>query len=399
MCSFAFCIDNESELLSNKINNIIVKEGQLMGHCRKKMISFFITTDCNLACDYCYIDKDDRCHNNEVVLKNETIDINFAKVGFDFFYAQGITHLRFFGPGEPTMRIDIIKEIINYARKKANEKITLEIQTNGAFSDSIARYLAHEFDIIWISSDGLPVHHDAHRKTKSGRITSDIIERNIHYLIKYGKGMTGIRATITKDNVNLQSETLLYFKSLGVKYVWTDPIFPPLGETEESFEGVNLMDFANGMLSAQKVAKEQDMICGSLLTSNFDEKVMINCRACLPMPHLTTDGYISACDLALFGNIDRKDKMTQFIYGKWNEKKQKIDFDDTKMQLLQSRNAINMPGCQNCIAQYHCAGWCLGEILNETDSLFGQKPGHCEAIRFLYKHKNELDLNYKYLHP
>ena len=371
-----------------------------MGHCRKKMLSFFITTDCNLACDYCYINKDECFDNNTIITKNETIDINFAKAGFDYFYAQGIpSHLRFFGPGEPTMRIDIIKEIIDYAREKSDKEVTLEIQTNGAFSNDVARYLADEFDIIWISSDGLPIHNDAHRKNKAGYGSSGIIEKNVRYLTKEGKGMTGIRATITKDNVHLQSETLLYFKSLGVKYVWTDPIFPPLGETEESFDGVNLMDFAQGMLSAQKIAKEQNMVCGSLLTSNFDEKVMINCRACLPMPHLTTDGYISACDLALFGNISNTDIMNQFIYGRWDRNKQTIKLDQSKIKTLQSRNANNMPKCQGCAVKYHCAGWCLGEVLNETGSLFGQKSGHCEAIKYLYQHKDELNLKYEYLHP
>ncbi len=370
-----------------------------MGHCRKKMISFFITADCNLACDYCYINKDE-CDRRTVFNKSETIDVEFAKFGFDYFYEHGVpAHLRFFGPGEPTMRLDIIKEIVNYARNKVGEEVVLEIQTNGAFSRNVAQYLAKEFDIIWVSSDGLPIHHDAHRKTKSGEGTSSIIEKNIRYLINNGKGMTGIRATITKANVNFQSETLLYFKSLGVKYVWTDPIFPPLGETEESFDGLDLMEFAYGMLSAQKIAKENNMVCGSLLTSNFDEEVTINCRACLPMPHLTTDGYISACDLALFGNIDKDNKMSQFIYGKWNKEDRKIEFDQKKISALQSRNSDNMPMCKNCDIRYHCAGWCLGEVLNETGSLFGQKPGHCEAIKFLYKHKDEFDLNYKYLHP
>ncbi len=371
-----------------------------MGHCRKKMISFFVTTECNLACDYCYVNAEDCNSCGDVIRKSQTIDIDFALAGLDYFLEQGVPpHLRFFGPGEPTMRIDIIKTIINHVREKRGDSFSLEIQTNGAFSPSVASYLAENFDIIWVSSDGLPKHHDAHRKNKKGVGSSGIIEKNIRFLIENGKGMTGIRATITRDNVNLQSETLDYFSSLGVRYVWTDPIFPPLGETIEDIESVDPIEFAKGMLSAQKIASENRMVCGSLLTANFDEKVNINCRACLPMPHLTTDGFISACDLALFGDLKENDRMLPFIYGRWDQTSRRIIFDDSKIEALRSRTVENMPGCQDCVAKNHCAGWCLGEILNETGTLFGKKPELCEGIRYLYEHRDELDINYKYLHP
>ncbi|MCD8150799.1 MAG: hypothetical protein LUE92_14825 [Clostridiales bacterium] len=214
-----------------------------------------------------------------------------------------------------------------------------------------------------------------------------------------GKGMTGIRATITRDNLRVQSETLRYFASLGVKYVWTDPIFPPLGETNDDIESVDTVEFAKEMIKAQKVANENGMVVGSLLTANFDESVNINCRACLPMPHLTTDGYVSACDLALFGDIDESDRMSPFIYGRWDKASHTITLDDEKVRVLQSRNVDNMPHCKDCIARHHCAGWCLGEILNETGSLFGQKPFLCEGVRYLYENREKLNLNYIYLHP
>ncbi len=76
----------------------------------------------------------------KMIAKHETIDVNFAIAGLDFFLEQGIPpHLRFFGPGEPTMRIDIIDKIINHARNRFGSSITLEIQTNGAFSMDVAK--------------------------------------------------------------------------------------------------------------------------------------------------------------------------------------------------------------------------------------------------------------------
>lgn len=43
------------------------------------------------------------------------------------------------------------------------------------------------------------------------------------------------------------------------------------------------------------------MFYGSILTCNFGDTVTTHCRACLLVPHLITDGYVSACDMALFG--------------------------------------------------------------------------------------------------
>ena len=57
-----------------------------------------------------------------------------------------------------------------------------------------------------------------------------------------------------------------------------------------------------------------------------------------------------------------------------------------------------MKHCINCPAKLHCGGYCLGEIVNETGSLYGQNIVKCNAVRKLY---NELGLcdTYQYLHP
>ncbi len=52
-----------------------------------------------------------------------------------------------------------------------------------------------------------------------------------------------------------------------------------------------------------------------------------------------------------------------------------------------------------CTAKEHCGGYCLGEVLNETKSLFGQKRGVCQAIRYLNDHLAPQMRKYKYTHP
>ncbi len=208
--------------------------------------------------------------------------------------------------------------------------------------------------------------------------------------------MTGIRSTITNINVLEQFEMIKYFHELGIKYFWSDPLFPTVGSTQP-IDSLDLMVYAEKFIEAFEYAKSLDMNYNTFLACNFDEKVEFHCQACIPAPHLTTDGFISACDMALFGND--KNQMSNFIYGKWDKENNTIIIDSDKVKLLRSRNVNNMPGCKNCEVRYNCGGYCLGEVTNETFDLFGRKKQVCEPIKYLAKHMSKNNGCYKYLHP
>ena len=85
-----------------------------MSHEKKKTISFFVTTRCNLACTYCVNDSDK-------VAEHQDIDLEFAKKGLDDFFGKredlfgaGNNRIRFYAVGEPTTRIDLVKSITEY---------------------------------------------------------------------------------------------------------------------------------------------------------------------------------------------------------------------------------------------------------------------------------------------
>lgn len=361
-----------------------------MGHARKRMLSVFLTTKCNLRCTYCYTHKEQHSH--------QTIPWEFAKSGIDTFMTEEFPpHIRFFGAGEPTMELALMRRIVDYARDTTTDgrKLTVELQTNGAFSAATAKYLADEVDIIWVSCDGLPPVQDFFRPTASGAPSSPLLERNVRFLTSNGRGMTGIRVTITERNVESQVEMLEYFASLGVSHVWADPIFPSIGGRPDGT--LNIMEFAEGLVAAQETAARLGMTYGSILTCNFDEAVEYQCRACLPTPHLTTDGYVSACDMALFGLDDNH--MSGFIYGKWNADDGRISIDDRKIEALRRRSGCNMPECRGCTAVDHCAGYCLGEVANEAGDMFGRKERVCAPIRYLLDHMPKSALSYEYPHP
>lgn len=366
-------------------------------HYKKEMISIFVTTKCNLNCDYCFTNKNQNEH------KGQTISLEFVKKGIDDYFAQKyMRHVRFFGAGEPTVEFELLKKIHKYALERGGDAVTFEIQTNGAFSDLVALWLKKNINIIWISCDGTPEIQDMHRpflKKDDRRKTSEVIEKNIHIL--HGadsKAFVGIRATITLENVLKQKEMIDYFYELGIKDIWVDPIFPSVGAVaSESENEFDTMMFAQEFLKATEYAYKKGVFYGSILTCNFNDSVNRHCRACLPVPHLTTDGFVSACDMALFGKD--KNHMTPLIYGEWDETNKIINYHDDKIEYIRTRTTENMRHCEMCSAKEHCGGYCLGEVLNETGNLFGRKKGVCQAIRYLDDNLIPQMRKYKYTHP
>jgi len=155
--------------------------------------------------------------------------------------------------------------------------------------------------------------------------------------------------------------------------------------------------FTEKFIEAVKFAYSKGMTYGSILTCNFDEPGEISCRALLPVPHLTTDGYISACDMALFGND--ADHMDLFIYGKWDKEIHKIIYFEDKIQKLRSRTYHKIDECSQCVVAPFCRGYCPGEVVNEIGDFFGCKTIVCTPTRLIFSHLSENEKKYVYTHP
>ena len=366
------------------------------------MASFFLTTRCNLRCVYCY-NKEERSSMVE-----QSLPWEIAKAGVDYFFNENSSrHIRFYGPGEPTQEFDLMKQIVNYAKSIAGEELKVELQTNGVFSESQRDWLLNNINIMWISFDGEPKIHDTQRKFPDGSPSSPYIEENVKWLLHHKKSknlMIGARVTITDDSMERQKNMIDYFLSLGIKHIWSDPIFPSVGEipTFKDKEKMGMYHFdmeryVDTYIDAKRYAEDRDVFYGSFLTCNFDGETTKHCRACTPVPHFTPDGYISACDLVTFG--ENAHHMDCFVYGKWDKLNSSFIRDKEKIKNLRNRNIHNMTHCKTCKARYHCGGYCLGEVVNETGSLHGQKPKTCIAICKLLEELGTSETIFPFMHP
>lgn len=371
-----------------------------MSHCNKKMLSFFLTTKCNLCCRYCY-NAEERAK-----LREKSLPIHIAKAAVDWcFSSTPYRHIRFYGPGEPTMEFDLMREITEYARRK-DKNVTVELQTNGVFNEEIRSWLLLNANIIWMSFDGMREIQDYYRplnpKYYDGRTSGQILEENVRWLSGNSENrnlMVGARATITNDNIDRQIEMVDYFKSLGIKFIWSDPLFSEVGEKPAgNHQTIDLLHYVDEYVKAREYAQKKGIFYGSFLAVNFDGESDYHCRACTPLsaPHITPDGYISACDMVVIGS--KPYHMDPFVIGQYDEDTGCFNIDEEKTRALEERKASNLVHCQDCPVKLHCGGYCLGETVNETGHLNGQNKMKCEAIKKLFELIGSCE-PYKYLHP
>lgn len=385
-----------------------------MPHCNKKMLSFFLTTRCNLCCRYCYNQKE----RNAV--EEQSIPIEIAQAAIDWYFANNESrHIRFYGPGEPTQEFSKMKAITEYARNHKNRgaDVTVEIQTNGVFLPEVRDWVHKNANIVWMSFDGMKDIQDYNRplnpmfeKLFGGRTSATVLEENVKWLIENSSAhtnlMVGARVTITDKNVKKQREMVDYFYGLGIRHVWTDTVFYSVGKTPVCLEkppqkkphAFSMKEYVMEYLDAYRYAEAKKMFWGSFYIINFDGLSPYHCRSCTPLeaPHITTDGYISACDMALKGEEDNH--MQQFIVGKWDSDRHEFIFYYDKIKTLNNRKSTQIKHCSNCPAQLHCGGQCLGEIVNEFGTLDGQNYDKCYAVIELYKKLGD-QKPFPFLHP
>jgi radical SAM protein with 4Fe4S-binding SPASM domain len=340
-----------------------------------------LTTECNLGCKYCYTLK-----STDVKKEHHSISFNFAKRALhNFFRDYSSRQIRFYGAGEPTLKFGLMKKIKDYAYNLAGGKLKVEVQTNGYFQKKVAEWIAENVDILWISADGPPDIQDLQRPTKGGKPTSDVVERNISFFAKQKHIQVGIRMTVTPLTIHKQLEVIKYFHELGIKYVNAHPACAPVGGSSNWIFQWEPIDFAKNFLNAHNEAKKIGVFYNSLYIANFDEKTRFACRANVPYPHLTPDGYVSCCDFAQFGSEYDPGPLQQLIYGKYIPGEDKIIYDEEKIHKIRSRCAENLEKgpCKGCKFVYHCAGGCIGQVVNETGDIMGIHERNCKVTKYL----------------
>ncbi|NTW62775.1 MAG: 4Fe-4S cluster-binding domain-containing protein [Chlorobiaceae bacterium] len=174
-----------------------------------------ITQQCNLACKYCYITKDQKVMSPEIA--SCIVDFIFQRTP-----PEDNIDIGFFG-GEPLLEFGLIEKIVAMVTGHQlydSKRVLFSTVTNGTiFSDELAEKLKKDHITLGISCDGPPRLQDFSRVFPDGTATSAIVEENIRRALRFFPFMP-VNAVYRPETLHSLPEVIDYFAGLGVRNIY-----------------------------------------------------------------------------------------------------------------------------------------------------------------------------------
>jgi uncharacterized protein len=211
-----------------------------------RSITFEVTENCNLSCDYCIYGK---YYIDQRTSHSKNLNINAAKKALDFIlplwdsslnssYDKKIS-IGFYG-GEALLNFNFINEIVNYVKELplfAKNQMEFSMTTNGVLLDKYISFLVENNFFLRISLDGGTEKNNSYRKFHNGnsafeKVYKNILEIKDKYPAYFEKKVHFISVL---HNHNSYSEISDFFystfnKKTNVSQLATDALNPELKE-------------------------------------------------------------------------------------------------------------------------------------------------------------------------
>ena len=189
-------------------------------------ISLNVSSACNLACTYCYADRG--AFNGA---QSATMQPATARAAIDRLFAtadamQPVT-VGFLG-GEPFVNRALIHDTVAYAARTGRGRgldVRFSVTTNATLlrTDDLALLREHPFAVT-VSLDGGAAVQNAQRPTLGGKASFDAVRTRIGPLLADpGRARIAARATVTRDNLNLE-DAFACIRALGFREVGFAPL-------------------------------------------------------------------------------------------------------------------------------------------------------------------------------
>lgn len=351
------------EIKSLKEQGLLFEEdsyGQVLNNFEErqtvvKALCLHIAHDCNLKCRYCFAGEGEY-HGDRSMMSAEV-----GKKAIDFLIAHsGNRHnleIDFFG-GEPLMNLDVVKEIVTYARgleKENNKNFRFTMTTNGVLlNDENIKYFNETMHNVVLSIDGRKEINDRMRPTPNGKSSYDLIVDKFKKVAE-SRNQTDyyVRGTFTSENLDF-SEDVLHMADLGFKQISCEPVVTtddmPYALKEEHLPQL----FAEYEKLAEEMHKRRnegkgfnffhfmiDLNQGPCVT-----KRLSGCGAGCEYMAVTPWGDLYPCHQ--FVGIDEF-KMGDVDHGIEN---------DNKLKMFKGTNVYTKNDCKDCWAKFYCSGGC-----------------------------------------
>ena len=291
----------------------------------------------------------------------------------------------FFG-GEPLMNLDVVKQIVEYAKaecKKAGKVINFTMTTNCVLLDKdIIDWLNKEMFNIVLSIDGRPEVHNRMRRTHNDKDTQALVLKNAKAMRAVrGDKSYYARGTFTAHNLDF-AEDVLYLNDQGFDQISMEPVV-----ADES------CDYAIREEHLPKILAEYDKLAEAYLDRrangkwfNFFHfmidlkngpcvtKRLTGCGAGREYVAVSPVGDIYPCHQFVGGSEEYY--MGNVLTGEFNR-----DIQSKFADIV----VYDKEGCKDCFAKYYCSGGCCANSLNYAGSLLKPYKISCEMMRKRYE--------------
>ena len=343
-----------------------------------KALCLHVAHTCNLNCSYCFASQGK--YQGERAL----MSFEVGKQAFDFLIANSGTRrnleVDFFG-GEPLMNLDVVKQLVAYARsveKEHNKNFRFTLTTNGVLlDDETNEFLNKEMSNVVLSLDGRRDVHDHFRKDYAGRGSYDVILPKFKKLVDSREGKNYyMRGTFTHNNVDF-TEDIIHMADLGFTELSMEPVVCPPNDpyalTEEDkpilFEQYEKLAFE--MIKRKKEGRPftfyhymLDLKHGPCIY-----KRITGCGSGTEYMAVTPWGDLYPCHQFVG---DESYKLGDIYSGVTNKE---------KVCEFSSCNVYARERCRTCWAKLYCSGGCAANAYHATGSVGGIYKYGCELFK------------------
>ena len=343
-----------------------------------KALCLHVAHTCNLNCSYCFASQGK--YAGERAIMSEEV----GKRALDFLIENsGTRHnleVDFFG-GEPLMNLDVVKNLVAYAREREKEcgkNFRFTLTTNGVLiDDDLIDFANREMSNVVLSLDGRKEIHDRFRVDYAGKGSFDKIVPKFQKLVEARGGKDYyMRGTFTHANPDFVNDirTML---DLGFNELSMEPVVcapdDPSALTDEDLEIVmrQYEELASLMLERRKAGKPFtfyhymiDLSGGPCIF-----KRVSGCGSGTEYMAVTPWGDLYPCHQFVG---DEKFKLGDIYNGVTNT--------DLQGQFKKC-NVYAHPECKDCWAKLYCSGGCAANAYHATGEITGIYESGCKLFR------------------
>ncbi len=343
-----------------------------------KAMCLHVAHTCNLNCSYCFASQG-KYQGDRALMSFET-----GKRAFDFLIENSGTRrnleVDFFG-GEPLMNFDVVKQLVEYARKiekEHNKNFRFTLTTNGVLlDDDVIDYLNKEMCNVVLSLDGRKSVHDHFRVDYAGNGSYDKILPKFKNLVeKRGGKDYYMRGTFTHNNVDFTND-IFHMADLGFKELSMEPVVCPPDDpyalTEEDlpvlFEQYEIL--AKEMVRRKKNGDGFTFYHYMLDLTNGPciYKRITGCGSGTEYVAVTPWGDLYPCHQFVG---DEKYRLGDIFNGITN-----VEIQDK----FRHCNAYSRKECKDCWAKLYCSGGCAANSYHATGDIMGVYEYGCELFK------------------